>query len=368
MALHQIDIRALAEMTGAERAFVSLYLSGPDGLEKLNDREARIRGLLADLPAEREHFDQSLRMIREALDEHGVEGPMALFASWALDFVVGYALDVAPPDLLWVDSSPYVRPLAELQDEYETFVVVSADADAARVHVVTALVPEQVDRVRGAVKNHVKKGGWSQKRYQRRRENQMLQYAKDVAAAVATVVDEQGITRIVLLGAQQATAGIEAALPDRLKAFVVGPRPAELGGDDDALFETAAGLSAEREREDETSLWERIRGEALSHGLAAFGPGEVLAAARDGRVDTMIVTRDATIPGIRCRDCERLSFAKPQQCPACKSNSVFDVDLVNELVELLAMTGGRVDFVDPLDGLTERGDVAALLRYPDPSR
>ena len=51
-------------------------------------------------------------MIREALDEHGVEGPMALFASWALDFVVGYALDVAPPDLLWVDSSPYVRPLA----------------------------------------------------------------------------------------------------------------------------------------------------------------------------------------------------------------------------------------------------------------
>lgn len=368
MTLHQIDIRALAEMNGAERAFVSLYLSGPDGLDKLNDREQRIRALLTDLPDEREHFDQSLRMIREALDEHGIKGPMALFASWALDFVVGYSLEVAPPDLLWVDSSPYVRPLAELQDEYETFVVVSADADAARVHVVSAMVPQEVDRVRGAVKNHVKKGGWSQKRYQRRRENQMLQYAKDVAGAVTAVVDEKGINRIVLIGAQQATAEIEAALPERLKAFVIGPRPADLGVDDEALFETAAGLSVEREREDEAKLWDRIRGEGLSHGLAAFGPGEVLAAAREGRVDTMIVTRDAKIPGIRCRDCERLSFAKPQQCPACKSNSVFEVDLVNELVELLAMTGGSVDFVNPLVGLTDGGDVAAWLRYPDPAR
>ena len=46
MALQNIDLRQLAEMSGAERAFVTLYLSGSDGLQSLRDREAKVRRLL----------------------------------------------------------------------------------------------------------------------------------------------------------------------------------------------------------------------------------------------------------------------------------------------------------------------------------
>lgn len=165
MALQNIDIRELAEMSGAERAFVTLYISGAESLNTLRDREDKVRCLLDEQPQEREHFDESMRMIRDALEESPPQGGMAFFASWALDFLAGYRLEVAPADLLWVDSSPYVRPLAQLQHQYQTFLVVSADADAARVHVVAADEPSEVKRIRGDVKNHVKKGGWSQKRY-----------------------------------------------------------------------------------------------------------------------------------------------------------------------------------------------------------
>ncbi len=363
MALQDIDLRQLAEMSGAERAFVSLYISGTDGFQKLRDREEKVRLLLQDQPEESEHFEESLRMIREVLEEQPPAGGMALFASWALDFLVGYKLDVPPPDMLWVDSSPYLRPLAQLQNDYQSFVVVSADADAARVHLVSATVPTQVDRIRGDVKNHVKKGGWSQKRYQRRRSNEMMLYAKEVADVVTRVVDEEGITRIVLLGAQETTEEIASALPDRIREFVVGQKGVELYADEDTLFDTAQEMAEEQERADERSLWDRIRGEALGNGLAAFGPGSVLAAAQQGRVDTMIVTRDAKIGGVRCRECELLAFAQPQQCPACKSNSVFAVDLVNELVELLALTSATAEFADSIPGLTAEGDMAALLRY-----
>jgi hypothetical protein len=75
------------------------------------------------------------------------------------------------------------------------------------------------------------------------------------------------------------------------------------------------------------------------------------------------VRRDAKIAGVRCRDCELLAVAKPQQCPRCKSTSVFAVDLVNELVQLLATTSARAEFSDALPGLEEVGDVAALLRW-----
>lgn len=363
MALQNIDLRQLAEMSGAERAFVTLYISGADGVNSLRDREAKVRRLLDAQPEEREHFDESLRMIREALDETPPQGGMAFFASWALDFLAGYRLDVPPPDLLWVDSSPYVRPLAQLQHQHQSFLVVSADADAARVHVVTASEPTEVERVRGDVKNHVKKGGWSQKRYQRRRANEMLLYAKEVADVVTRVVDEEGITRIVLLGAQEATDEIASALPDRLLEHIVGRKGVELGADELALFATAQEMADERARADERSLWDRIRDEGLGNGLAVFGPGDVLRAAQQGRVETMIVTRDAKVAGMRCRDCETLAFAKPQQCPGCKSNSVFAVDLVNELVELLVLSSASAEFVEPLQGLSDAGDVAALLRY-----
>ena len=114
--LHQIDLRELAAMSGPERAFVTLYASGPDTLGSLRDREERIRRLLADEPAELEHFEESLRMIRETLEEEKIEGGIALFSCWALEFLVGYPLSVPTPDLLWVGASPYIRPLAELQD------------------------------------------------------------------------------------------------------------------------------------------------------------------------------------------------------------------------------------------------------------
>ncbi len=39
------------------------------------------------------------------------------------------------------------------------------------------------------------------------------------------------------------------------------------------------------------------------------------------------------------------------------------MDLVNELAELAALTSAETDFVDRIEGLSEAGEVAALLRY-----
>jgi peptide chain release factor subunit 1 len=80
-------------------------------------------------------------------------------------------------------------------------------------------------------------------------------------------------------------------------------------------------------------------------------------------VETLLVDREAEAAGMRCRDCELLAAAKPQQCPGCGSTSVFHVDLVNELVELAERTSAETEFTDPIPALAELGGVAALLRY-----
>jgi len=77
----------------------------------------------------------------------------------------------------------------------------------------------------------------------------------------------------------------------------------------------------------------------------------------------MIVDRSFKPEGRRCRDCERLDAGEPAKCAGCGSESLFDVDLVNEIVEMLGQSGATVDFADPIPSLAEAGRIAALLRY-----
>jgi peptide chain release factor subunit 1 len=362
--LQEIDLRALAEMHGPERAFVSLYASTGRRADGLTARESRIRATLEETPDEAQHFEESMRLLRAWLEENAPEDePVCAFACWALDFAQGYVLPVAPPDMLRVGASPYLRPLAEMQDEHENFVIVAADNRGTRIFAVTSAVPEARDRVRGDVKNRVKKGGWSQMRYARRREKQLHAYAKEVAEVLAQMERNEDFDRIVLLGSKEALAEIREALPAEVARKVVGEQAVNLHEGEGALFEKAYGLFFDEEREAERRLWDRIREEVHREGLAATGPGEVLKAALAGRVDSLLVTRDAKLAGTRCRDCDAVIHEARKSCAACKSSSVFEVDLVNTLVRQMELTRGGVEFTDPIPGLSKLGDVAALLRW-----
>jgi peptide chain release factor subunit 1 len=361
---NNIDLRRLADLSGPERAFVSLYLSTPDSYDRLKPRIAKIRELLAGEPAETEHFEENLKLVEKWLAEHTwTTDGLALFACWALDFVEGYPLTVPGQEFIWVDSSPYIRPIAELQDEYENFVVVAADNTASRVFFVTSARPDQDARIKGDIKNNVKVGGWSQKRYERRRVNELVHYAKEIVDILTEMEQKETFDRLLLVGSQETMTEIENALTASLTAKLAGKRNVDFSAGDDQLFEAAFEMFTQAERAAEAQLWEKIKGEYCRGGLAVTGAEDVLKAAAVGRVEKIAVTRDAKIAGARCRDCENLQTGTPEKCKICGSESVFKVDLVNELVELLALTSAEADFVDPIEGLTNAGDVAALLRY-----
>jgi peptide subunit release factor 1 (eRF1) len=361
---NNIDLRELAQISGPERAFVSLYLANTDSLDSLKPRIETIRSLLADNPAEAEHFEENLKLVETWLAEHTwTTDGVCLFVCWALDYVQGYPLTVAVPDLIWVDSSPYIRPLAELQDEYENFVVVAADNTASRIFFVTSARADQDARIKGDVKNNVKKGGWSQKRYERRRVNELVHYAKEIVDVLTEIDQKEKFDRLFLLGSQETMLQIESALTAPLAAKLAGRKNVDFSAGDDPIFDAAFELFFAAEREAEARLWERIKDEYCRGGLAVTGPDDVLKAAAVGRVEKLAVTRDAKLPGTRCRDCENLLSGELAKCKICGSEDVFPVDLVNELVELLALTSAEADFVDPIEGLTQAGEVAALLRY-----
>jgi hypothetical protein len=218
-----VNLRRLAELHGPDRAFVSIYLSGPESLSGLPDRMARIESLLDDQPDELEHFRRSMEMAQTWLAGHDVVEPGAcVFACWPLDFIEGHALPVKVEDRLRIDSSPFIWPLAEIFDEYESYVVIVADNSRARLLLVRTAVPSEEDTVRGDVKNRVKKGGWSQQRYARRREKQLEQYVKEIVDGLASLDEQHTFGRVILLGGKETLEAIEAQLPPALADKVVG--------------------------------------------------------------------------------------------------------------------------------------------------
>lgn len=364
-SLADIDLRPLAELESAERAFLSFYATGLDGVRSLDHRAARVRRLLADEPAELEHFEANVALLTTWLEAHPIaDGAVVVFTCGALDFTQGWKLPAEVPTLLRVGPSPYLRPLAELKDEYGTLAVVAADNRATDIYVVNVEGADLERRVRGDVKNAVKKGGWSQKRYARRREKELERYADEVVEVLGELDREFEFDRVVLVGSAESLREIDAQLPpslrDRVFRHEEGVDPAD---GEEALVAAGWREWFKAERRDEARLWDEIREEALGRDLAALGPTDVLAAAAAGRMATLLVDREASVAGTRCRTCQHLVHGTPETCQSCGAADVFKVDLVQELVRLAELTSADVEFCDPTPGLTEEGGVAALLRY-----
>ena len=359
------DLRTLADLAGPERAFLTVYLDASDDPSVLESRFERVRSLLADQPAEAEHFEENLAIVRRLLEEHQAPagGTLAVYVGWAADLARGFALPEAVGTHVWAGDAPYVRPAYELLDEHETYAVAVVNNTSAQIYLVTADEVDEEGRVRGDVKNRVKKGGWSQKRYARRREKQIEGYATDIADGLRELDRERPFARLVLLGSDEPVQAVTAALPTGLRDRLVGSRSISGDASDQDVLAEASALAAEGERQDEQDLWEAIREQGLGPGLAAFGATSVLEGLASARVETVLVDRDLDVEGVKCRDCEHVAHGTPDTCGVCGSKDVFRVDLIEAMTEQAARTGATVDFADPIEGLTEAGGVAALLRY-----
>lgn len=361
------DLRELAELESGERAFVSCYLCPPTARDWLERRVKQVENFLADEPDDLEHFHDGMRLIEAWLEENKPEKDapaICVFACFGLDFIRGYALPVEVPPLLRLGPAPLIRPLAEIEDEHEDFVFVTADNEEAEIHLVSTTMIRQRERIKGDIKNHVKKGGWSQKRYQRRRQNELLHYAKEVVAQLEELYKQRKFPRLVLLGSKEAREAILEHLSRELEEVLVGESAANLNTDEDALLKAAHEYTVKAERREERSLWDRIKAEYLGNGLAATGVEAVWHALANGRADEIIVDRKLKLRGYKCRKCENITPQdEDRACAYCSSDEVFRIDLLDEIVRQAERTSARVDFADSIRGVTKAGGIAALLRY-----
>ena len=170
--LHDIDLRALAEAGDPRDVFLSVYL--PMGAEDMNRSfmEDRLRAIRDAVPSGLEaDLDDTLDLLGELSFHDPLPGERGrvLFASAPHGFMEAHRLGVAPERRVVLDNSPFILPLATMMDDYEDYGILLMDSQEARLYEVRSNVVTEVGSESIDLMNRHKKGGMSQKRFNRLR-------------------------------------------------------------------------------------------------------------------------------------------------------------------------------------------------------
>jgi peptide chain release factor subunit 1 len=366
--LKEIDLKKLSEIydPDSRESFVSLYMN----LEKTNERfvEKRKKACMSVLKGNSEligNFDKTMKNIEKYLRtnvrENGQKG-IAIFASNEPDFFISYKLGVPVEDLLVLDTSPYIRPLARLIEDYETFGLVILDNHRARIYVVSSGRIEEKDSLaRDIMKKH-KKGGMSQARFQRLRVGAIDHFLREVAQEMVKLFSKDKVVKIVIAGTGHAKIMLKDFLPKELKNEILDLIDVDFDEADGYLISMAEEVVLKDEKETVSKNVIRLKEEILKHGLAVYGLKETIDEVKNGQIELLLVSKGYKQRGWICEKCQLVDSGIKDKCPNC-SGKVSPVDVIEEVIEFAERTGTKIEFVDDNPILQELGGVGGLLRF-----
>ncbi|HID71531.1 MAG TPA: hypothetical protein EYP29_02150, partial [Thermoplasmata archaeon] len=372
--LKEIDLRSLATVDSSEKSYLSFYINFAkikmDDI--LSDRyvKKRFQVLLKLLSPQLKHkFEESMyelvkllrnTTIRKKMKKELVEG-MVFFVDMEHGNCFIFFLPRGVNNLMVVDSSPYIKPLANLLEEWEDSLIIFMDENHAAIYHVsfTEMVTEK--RFKKDIFHSHKKGGWSQMRFQRIRDGALKHFYKEVAEEVEKLLAREKINRIFIAGPGDAKKHLFSYLSKFVKEKVVSYLETEGEMDGKTLWEMSLVPFFEKEEREEKEFVEALSSQILKEGLAVYGIDEVIKATREGKAELILLATGKRLPGFKCEECDVLERTV-SICPLC-SKRMGGVDLMEEVVELAQLMKTNVEFIKKSELLESLGGIAAFLRY-----
>lgn len=308
-------------------------------------------------------FQRIENHVRGGLDRSRTRG-LAFFSCWADGLWEVIEIPVRVSSQVVIESSPHVRQLESVLDEYERFGVLLADRQRARMLVFE--LGELIDRSevfdeitrREDIKGHVlvktRAAGQTNEV-----KHQHLRHAADVAFHV---YQERPFDHLVVGAPSDVAAELIASLHPYLRARVAKRIAIPVTANDDQVRTVALEVERELERRKERALVERLRGAIGSGRRGASGLTATLQALVERRVEHLIVSQGFRSPGWRCHDCGYLGRVG-RSCPVCRRPMEQTSDIVEHAIEEALAQSCRVEVCVANADLDVMGGIGALLRY-----
>ncbi len=348
-------------------AMLSVYLNTSPSEGGSDAQRLQLRMLLenVDQPDDQvavlKHFEQ----LRDAKGRG-----LAMFSYAAEDFFRGYTLAVPVRSRVFVGEHPYVKPLADLLDNYGNYGVALVDKQGARLfhfHLGELIEQEGIlgdavrqTHVKGASSNSGGRGGVSGQSHFN--EEVIARNLRETADFSARFFDEVHARRILIGGTDETTAQFRQYLPKSWQSLVVGTFPVSMSASHSDVLTRAMQIGQLAEQQRETALVERMLTAAAKGQDGAVGLDTTLEAVQAGRVQTLIVQEGLRLPAYQCQGCDHLLTRSMNTCLFCGKSFVKIDDAVELAVRKVMQTGGEVEIVRDNPALQEVG-IGALLRY-----
>jgi peptide chain release factor subunit 1 len=368
--LTDIDLRQLADTSDPRDVHLSVYLPTANrGDEQLNMTfvASRVKAIRNALEGDIERdFEATLGQVEEMLYHNPIPGERGrvIFASASSSFFVAHRIGVEPRRKLVLDNSPFILPLMEMRDDYEDYGIILMDSDEARVYSVRSKAIEQVGSSSIDLMNRHKKGGMSQKRFNRLRRGAIDAFISQIVEDLEGLEGLEGMRGLVVAGPGSVKKKLVDALPKHLQGKVIGMVDVSIDIPPGQLLAHGEEIASAHEREGEMLAIEELRRAIFKEELAAIGVNEVRDALLQGRVETLLVSKGLSIPGWICEHCKHILTGNdgPSSCPDC-GGTTSGAEIVNELMELAERTDAKVENVSGSDFLVSIGGLGAILRY-----
>jgi peptide chain release factor subunit 1 len=257
---------------------------------------------------------------------------------------------------LIVDSSPYIRPLARIQDEWESFTLLLVSSNYAKIFSVSIGQVENTKKLSADIINKHKKGGCSQARFNRIRKGAINAFLSEVVEALQKRSDE----RIIIGGPGTTKNQFIDILPKELKDKIVDV--IDIGIEDEQkLLKKSFHVITKKEQRESHEAVQHLKQEILKDGLAVYGLVETLIAVKNGQVELLILEKDYKSRGWICENCQVVEEGINKTCPYCGKNTS-EVDVLEEILEFAKRTDANIEFTDD-EEIANLGHVGAILRF-----
>jgi peptide chain release factor subunit 1 len=262
-----------------------------------------------------------------------------------------------------ISDGPYLAPLSSI-GEHGQWCVVLVNRRTARLFCGSSDTLDEVALVDDGVRNRHDQGGWSQSNYQRSVDKDVQDHLKHVAEVVFEQMKQELPEGVLVGGPQETVADFEGTLHPYLRERLAGRIDIDVENTSPEDVRRAAAqriAAAAREREDQALA--RLAELFGSNGRAASGLADVLVAVHEQRVETLLVDRGYTAPGVCCPQCGFLGGKGFRECPADGTPTERRDDIVEAAIERAITQSANVHVLRDRPELASHGHIAAILRF-----
>lgn len=366
------DLERLMQRADGERPILSLFLDMSVNSDNkrtqtsifLNQKQGQFEELDgSQAPAVAEAFGRVRDWLADGYSEEN--RGVVVYTEIGGDWFEALQFPVPVQNRALIANRPVIAPLAQVIASYHHHGVVLLDREHVRIlSVYLGTLLDEIE-VRGdpiPTPSDVQAGGYSQARFQRRKAEEMRHFFKEFAKEVETFAARYRPDDLVILGTEENVAKFREFLPEPLQEMVVYTGNAWV---DDSFTDILGKLQPhlqEYEDRERQEVVELVRDRVANDYLATAGFQGTLTALQEGKVDTLVIARDQSLDGVRCKQCSFTYARGMDRCSYCGSGELEEVDAVEELVRMAEGQGVEIAFAEPGEVQDLRG-VGALLRF-----